>query len=195
VRHAAPAPIPPPPVKSSYPTAPMPRPRYTATTEKTEESELKSFVRKNGKILFISLFFVALVIFGIAYLFSDDAEPSYRTAATTGNNFTASHKYTAEEYWIQFFRDNSAASLKFDEISVQLTGKVRKVISEGNKNALLFETSSNTLTVECQFQSKDAIESVKEGDQVTIVGEGKARKKPKAENVELINCRLKPNGE
>ena len=96
---------------------------------------------------------------------------------------------------MQFNRDNAAASLKFDEISVQLTGKVRKVVSEGNKFVVILETSTNTRGIECQFSSGDAIESIKVGDQIVIVGEGRARKQPNTQNVELINCRLKPNGD
>jgi hypothetical protein len=189
-KKAAPVYTPPAFVKPSYPTAPMPRPRPSPPAREREESQSQEFVQKNWKALVLSIGILALVVFGIAFLFSDSSGPD-TTNTPLGDGYTVSHKLTAEEYWMQFNMDNAAAGLKFDGISVQITGKVRKIISDSPKGVVLLETSSSTRGVECQFSSDDAIQKIKVGDDVVVVGEGRARRQPKTENVVVAFCRLR----
>jgi hypothetical protein len=107
-----------------------------------------------------------------------------------GTGFTSSQKLTAEDYWRAFAEDNAAASLKFDEISVELSGVVKSVSNDTARFTVFLETNSDLRRIECQFSSADAAGGIKAGDQVVLVGEGRARMKQNTDPV-LVNCRLK----
>jgi hypothetical protein len=180
-RYTPPVYSPPPPAKPAFPTAPMPRPK--PPTQKASEPESDGVIQKYGKIALISGVVLAAAIFGIAYLFSNDPPPTFPPVTVK-----ASKSLTAEEYYQAFARDNAQAGLNYDEMTIELTGKVKKV--EGSTNVVYLETSS-TRCIECQFGPRDSTASIKVGDQIVIVGEGKARKKPATDTIELLKCRLK----
>ena len=163
------------PAYSSKPAsdpAPAARPRPSAR-DRDDADEERTFLQKFGKTLLLPagiLMAVAVIILAALY------EP------TTPNNLDAAakneYKMTAEEYWQQFVRDNGAASLKFEGNSVELTGRVRRVVKDASKPALLLVTTSGASSIECQFDSSEALQSVKTGDEVVVGGKGGRGRSP-----------------
>lgn len=151
---------------------------------------METFLQNNWKALVIAFFCVGVAIFGLAYALSNEGETNLPSVEQWDGYFTVSHKLTAEEYWSYFYNDNGAANYKFDDISVQVTGKVREVVIEPSRSAILLETPSTTQSIECRFNSKEALENIRVGDRVAIVGDGKARLRPRTENVVMVNCRI-----
>jgi hypothetical protein len=170
---------------------PIPHSRSSPPARDEEQSQGLAFLQEHWKIALIPIGLVIALIIVIVYSSSDDAGTNKYPNTPLGDGFTVNHTLSAGDYWSQFEWDNAAASRKFDEVSVQLTGKVRSVVTEGSKNIVFLETSSGTRNIECQFSSGDGLQSYKWGDQIVLVGEGKARRKPNTDVV-LINCRLKP---
>ncbi len=169
---------------------PIPHSRPSPARRQEEESQALAFLQQHWKIALIPIGLVVALIIVIAYSFSDDEGTNKYSNTPLGDGFTVNHILTADEYWSQFYRDNAAAGYKFDESSVQLTGKVRKVIAEDSKYVVLLATSSSSRSIECQFWSGDGLESLLSGAEIVVVGEGRARRKPNSDVV-LINCRLK----
>jgi hypothetical protein len=105
--------------------------------------------------------------------------------------YPVTHTLTAADLWEEFQKDNQAANAKFGGQYVQLSGKVRSVITDP-RSALILETSSEPNGVECVFASKDEISSTKPGSQITIQGECHGRTKSD-ENLLLMICHLRKN--
>jgi hypothetical protein len=153
-----------------------------------EESEHQGILRKYGKTVFLPIGLVVVAGLILAAVLGDPK--TVNSATTVSADFTVSHKLTADEYWKQFAKDNRGASVKFNEIFVEVTGKVKRVNVEPSKNVVLLETSANSVGIECQFGSKDALASVKEGDEVVVVGMGTTHTKPNTDVV-LAKCRFR----
>jgi hypothetical protein len=140
---------------------------------------------------------VPLGVLAIGYLLYDQISgPSLSDAVARGNaaGYPVSHKLTAEEYQTAFAKNPKDAAAKFHEdVYVELSGKVRKVLSDPKKAVVLLETPSATQAVECQFTTREEIEGLKAGDQVTVQGEAHAppAKGGEKENVKLGMCKLR----
>jgi tetratricopeptide (TPR) repeat protein len=182
----------PPKSQSSAPTKyaepPRPTPQPLPNTYQPDEYRQKGIVGKYGKIVLLPTGLVVIVGLILASVLGDPKKVN--SATTVDDGFKVSHKLTADEYWKQFAKDNRAANVKFNELFVEVTGKIKQVNSDPSKNTILLETSANTLGIECQFASKDALEGVTVGDQVVVVGLGTTRPKLNTDVV-LMKCRFR----
>ena len=170
----------------THPT-PTTRPRPTVLPKREEPQD---FLQKYGRTLLLPAGLVLVGIIILAAIFSGPSSEKVNLNAPIGNGFTVSHKLTADDYWLEFAKDNAAASLKYDEISIEITGKVSRVISEDRKRAVLLQTSTPGRCIECLFMNKAELGDVKAGDDVVIVGEGRSRSMPSTDPV-LDNCRFR----
>jgi hypothetical protein len=174
-----PAPAVPPTVRFTPP--PVAPPRRLA-----DDGEWRGFLARNGKRVLAAVAALGLLAAVLVGVFGGSGAPQH----AGGDPLTAGQKWMAEEFWNQYARDNAAANRMFEEMSIELIGRVRKVVPDGPKPVVVLETPSQAYGVVCEFRSRDDLADLKQGDRVAVVGEGTARRQPNTDVV-LANCRLR----
>lgn len=144
---------------------------------------------KRGQQILLPMGFLCVSYFIYDQFFS---EPSLASAVSTGQKapYTVppGNVMSAEQYWNEFAKDNTAAGKKYADQYVELTGKIRKVNIE--RAQVVLETPSSTNGITCGFLSKDLVEGLKPGDPLTVQGEAVARAKA-TDDVSLGMCKPK----
>jgi hypothetical protein len=110
--------------------------------------------------------------------------------AREGYPIAPGNKLVVDDFWSEYAKDNKTANEKFAEKYVELIGKVRTVVSDSKKNAVILETASEKYGVECNFVTKGDIVGLQAGAQITIQGEVTSRAKPE-DNVVLQVCKVR----
>jgi hypothetical protein len=185
------------PIQPALARAPSPKPvsrRSSWDDDDDSEGRFKKFLNsKWGKRVCLPLGAITLMYLlylGFDALFEPSASDIAAKAKDIGYPVTPDNVFTSQQLWDEYARDNIAANRKFTDSFVEVSGKVRTVITD-KKLAVVLETSSSEAGIVCLFPVKDYFDGVRVGDQITIQGEGCARIAVNTD-VELNICKIKP---
>jgi tetratricopeptide (TPR) repeat protein len=148
---------------------------------------------KRGQQILIPLGFLC-----ISYLVYDQffSGPSIERAVAQGMNsdypVDPKNVFTAEQLWNEYGKDNALASKKYTEVFVEVSGKIRKVVPD--KNLIVLETPSATSGIACLCISKEQVDGLQTGQDVTIQGEGSGRGKV-TDDIRLGSCKVRKRPE
>ncbi len=176
-------------------TSPKPFPRRSNWDDDDDsEGRFKRFLNsKWGKRVCLPLGAITLMYLlylGFDALFEPSASDIAAKAKDIGYPVSQDNVFSSQQLWDEYARDNTAANRRFTDSFIEVSGKVRTVITD-KKLAVVLETPSSEAGIVCLFPVKDYFEGVKVGDQVTIQGEGCARIAVNTD-VELNICKIKP---
>ena len=187
----------PPPAPAAKPTPPKPTPkRRRRDDDDDDEGGLRAKFNRLANSKWGKRTLIPLGVLAIGYFVYDQflSTPSAKgladRGAAIGYPITPGNKLSAGEFWNEYVKDTKAANEKYAENYVELNGKVRAVVNDGAKVAVVFDTASDKQSVECGFLNKGDVTGLKAGDQVTIQGEVSFRSKPE-DNVLLKVCKVR----
>lgn len=124
---------------------------------------------------------IALLAIGI-YL----AYNMYNKEHVETKNVTADVILTPSELLTAFDTDEEAANAKYLDKIIQVKGKVSSINEVETGGSISLDAGSAVAAIICEFESKDAVATVKIGDEVTVKGfcSGKLM------DVVLVRCSL-----
>ncbi len=85
-------------------------------------------------------------------------------------NVTAEFVLSPSELLTAYESDEAAADAKYLDKIIEVKGKIKSINEVENGGSISLDTGNDMASVTCEFESKDAVNGIKIGDEVTVKG-------------------------